>query len=80
MEVCACFPYPPFPFCDLDYFFLTGIIVHNLSSREQIVEQSQAHKGKVSGLCFTDDNRLLSCGVDRNIKLWAIGGQTTDLV
>ena len=74
-------PVPPFPFCDLDFFFfLTGLIVHNLSSREQIVKLPQAHKGKVSGLCFADGNRLLSCGVDRNIKLWAVGGQTTDLV
>lgn len=69
----------PFPFCDLD-FFKTGLIVHNLSSREQIVKLPQAHNGKVSGLCFADGNRLLSCGVDRNIKLWAVDGQTTDLV
>ena len=40
----------------------------------------QAHKGKISGLCFADGNKLLSCGVDRNIKLWAVDGQTTDLV
>ncbi|KAF5346611.1 hypothetical protein D9757_013099 [Collybiopsis confluens] len=33
----------------------------------------QAHKGKVTGLCFTDESRLLSCGVDRNVKLWKIG-------
>lgn len=69
---------PPFPYCDLD--FLTGLIVHNLSSREQIVKLPQAHKGKISGLCFANGNRLLSCGVDRNIKLWAVGSQTTDLV
>ena len=69
---------PPFPFFDLR--FLTGLIVHNLSSKEQIVNLPQAHRGKVAGLCFADDNRLLSCGVDRNIKLWAVGGQTTDLV
>ena len=67
-----------FPFCHLD--LLTGLIVHNLSSKEQIVNLPQAHKGKVSGLCFADGNRLLSCGVDRNIKLWAVGGQTADLV
>lgn len=56
-----------------------GLIVHNLSSREQIVKLPQAHKGKVSGLCFAEADRLLSCGVDRNIKLWATGGQATDL-
>lgn len=66
-------------FCDL-YFFFTGLIVHNLSSREQIAKLPQAHKGKVSGLCFADGDRLLSCGVDRNIKLWAVGSQTTDTV
>ena len=31
-----------------------------------------AHKGKVSGLCFADEERLLSCGVDKNIKLWDV--------
>jgi hypothetical protein len=30
-----------------------------------------AHKGKVSGLCFADADRLLSCGVDHAVKLWA---------
>jgi WD40 repeat protein len=30
----------------------------------------EAHKGKITGLCFADEDRLLSCGVDRNIKLW----------
>lgn len=29
-----------------------------------------AHKGKISGVCFADENRLLTAGVDRNIKLW----------
>lgn len=29
-----------------------------------------AHKGKITGLTFADENRLLSCGVDRNVKLW----------
>lgn len=59
---------------------MTGLIVHNLSSKEHILNLPQAHKGKVSGLCFADGNKLLSCGVDRNIKLWAVGGQATDLV
>jgi len=67
-----------FPFVML--IFLKGLIVHNLSSRQQIVKLPQAHKGKVSGLCFAEGDKLLSCGVDRNIKLWAVGGQATDLV
>ncbi|KAJ3498297.1 hypothetical protein NLJ89_g10236 [Agrocybe chaxingu] len=52
-----------------------GIVMHNLSTRKQIFNISQAHKGKVSGLCFSpgQGERLLSCGVDRNVKLWAAG-------
>ena len=54
-----------------------GIILHNLSTRKQIFKSPQGHKGKVSGLCFSPDGeRLLSCGVDRNIKLWAVGGDS----
>ncbi|CAL1710018.1 unnamed protein product [Somion occarium] len=26
--------------------------------------------GKISGVCFADEDRLLTCGVDRNVKLW----------
>ncbi|KAG9226923.1 hypothetical protein CCMSSC00406_0003404 [Pleurotus cornucopiae] len=47
-----------------------GLIVHNISQRSQLLNIPQAHKGKVSGLCFTSD-RLLSCGVDRTVKLWS---------
>ena len=31
---------------------------------------NEAHKGKISGVCFADEHILLSCGVDRNVKLW----------
>ena len=31
---------------------------------------NDAHKGKISGVCFADEHRLLTCGVDRNVKLW----------
>ncbi|KAF8743550.1 hypothetical protein AX14_002104 [Amanita brunnescens Koide BX004] len=55
-----------------------GIIVHNLSTRQQIVNLSQAHKGKVSGLCFSGGETLLSCGVDRNVKLWAVGSNSAE--
>jgi WD repeat and SOF domain-containing protein 1 len=48
----------------------TAIIVHNVSERTRLLHLATAHKGKVSGLCFASDDRLLSCGVDRNIKLW----------
>lgn len=56
----------------------TGIILNNLSTRKPISKIPQAHKGKISGLCFSPDGqRLLSCGVDRNIKLWGVGGDTS---
>ncbi|KAG5647480.1 hypothetical protein DXG03_009415 [Asterophora parasitica] len=55
-----------------------GILLHNLSTRNKLVKLPQAHKGKVSGLCFAEGDRLLSCGVDRNIKLWSIGRDASD--
>jgi WD40 repeat protein len=47
-----------------------GIILHNVSERKHIRRIQGAHKGKISGLCFAQDDRLLSCGVDSKIKLW----------
>lgn len=47
-----------------------GIIMHNLTQRSRIATMQGTHKGKVSGLCFSQDDRLLSCGVDRSIKIW----------
>lgn len=44
--------------------------MHNISQRSQIATIQGAHKGKVSGICFAGGDRLLSCGVDRNVKLW----------
>lgn len=55
------------------FFFFVGIILHDLSQRTQLAQIQGAHKGKVSGLCFTEGDRFLSCGVDRNIKLWDAG-------
>ncbi|PPQ92176.1 hypothetical protein CVT25_008950 [Psilocybe cyanescens] len=56
-----------------------GIILHNLSTRKPIAKIPQAHKGKASGLSFSPDGqRLLSCGVDRNVKLWAVGSDSTN--
>jgi DDB1- and CUL4-associated factor 13 len=51
---------------------LEGILLHNLALREQWLRFPNAHKGKVSGLCFTRNDQLLSCGVDRNVKLWDV--------
>ena len=45
-------------------------MVHDISQRSKLFHIEAAHKGKVSGVCFADEHRLLSCGVDRNIQLW----------
>ncbi|KAI0701839.1 WD40 repeat-like protein [Cytidiella melzeri] len=47
-----------------------GLIVHDVAQRTKLLHVEAAHKGKVSGVCFADETRLLSCGTDRNIKLW----------
>lgn len=52
------------------YHSIQGIIVHDLPTRTKPLRFPAAHKGVVSGLCFTDDGRILSCGVDRLVKLW----------
>lgn len=61
---------------------LIAIILHSLSTRSQLSQIPQAHKGKVSGLCFSPDEgrTLLSCGVDGNVKLWAVDKQSQDAV
>ncbi|KAL5478492.1 SOF1 [Sanghuangporus weigelae] len=46
------------------------IIVHDVPLRRHLLRLPGAHKGKVSGLCWAEGDRLLSCGVDRNVKLW----------
>jgi len=51
---------------------VTGVIVHNIAKQKHLRQIQSAHKGKVSGLCFADGDRLLSCGVDCNIKLWDV--------
>ncbi|KAI0046811.1 WD40 repeat-like protein [Auriscalpium vulgare] len=48
------------------------IIVHNLARRTHVAKIPGAHKGKLSGLCWADEERILSCGVDRNIKMWDV--------
>lgn len=62
-------------FCkDLNVFqrnhIFPGLVVHDLAQRSQLMRIEAAHKGKITGVCFADEHRLLSCGVDRNIKLW----------
>ncbi|KAK7050426.1 WD40-repeat-containing domain protein [Favolaschia claudopus] len=55
-----------------------GLIVHHLARRSQLLHAPQAHKGKVSGVCFSRAGRLFSCGVDRTIKLWSLEDEQTD--
>jgi WD40 repeat protein len=47
------------------------VILHSLSTREITAKMPKAHKGKISGLCYASAERLLSCGVDRTVKLWS---------
>jgi WD40 repeat protein len=48
----------------------SGIVMHDISQRIKTFSVPQAHKGKVTGLTFASGNRLLSCGVDRHVRLW----------
>ena len=48
----------------------TEIIVHDIPQRKHLVKLPGAHKGKVTGMCWSDGDKLLSCGVDRTVKLW----------
>jgi WD40 repeat protein len=50
------------------------VIVHDLSTRKHLVSFLNAHKGMLSGLCFTGEqgDRILSCGVDKTVKLWDV--------
>ncbi|KAI6026027.1 WD40 repeat-like protein [Pisolithus marmoratus] len=56
-----------------------GILVHDIAGQKQVHRIQDAHKGKVSGLCFSQDNGLLSCGVDTNVKLWDISPRDEDV-
>ena len=53
----------------------TGILVHNIAQQKEVHRIQDAHKGKVSGLCFSEGDRLFSCGVDTNIKMWDVSPQ-----
>ncbi|CAE6517316.1 unnamed protein product [Rhizoctonia solani] len=46
------------------------IIVHDLSTQRHLLKFPGAHKGTVSAITYAEGPRLLSCGVDRTIKLW----------
>lgn len=46
--------------------------MHDLPRRRNILKLPGAHKRSVTGICFAGPNRLLSCGVDQNVKLWDV--------
>ncbi|KAG9082434.1 rRNA-processing protein sof1, partial [Ceratobasidium sp. UAMH 11750] len=46
------------------------IIVHDLAEQRQLIKFPGAHKGTVSAITYAEGPRLLSCGVDRTVKLW----------
>lgn len=51
---------------------MIGIIVHDLPTRSKLVSLPGAHKGIISGMTFAGEGRLLSCGVDKVVRLWDI--------
>jgi len=53
------------------------ITLHDLHTHSHLLKLRAAHKGKISGLCFSGENgeRLLSCGVDKNVKLWDVSNE-----
>ncbi|GAB1520461.1 Protein sof1 [Rhizoctonia solani] len=46
------------------------IIVHDLVTHRHLLKVPGAHKGTVSAITYANGPRLLSCGVDRTVKLW----------
>ena len=50
----------------------SDIILHNAGRRTHLTKIAGVHQGKISGLCWADDHRVLSCGADRNIKMWDV--------
>ncbi|KAF9510891.1 hypothetical protein BS47DRAFT_1373223 [Hydnum rufescens UP504] len=48
------------------------IIIHDLPQRKHLLRLPTAHKRSVTGICFADSDRLLSCGVDQTVKMWDV--------
>lgn len=44
--------------------------MHELANRTHLLRFPRAHKGTVSAITYAEGPRLLSCGVDRTVKLW----------
>jgi WD repeat and SOF domain-containing protein 1 len=48
----------------------TEIITHDIAQQAIATRFSGAHKGRVTGLTWAEGGRLISCGVDRTVKIW----------
>ena len=46
--------------------------MHDLPQRRNILKLPGAHKRSITGVCFAGPNKLLSCGVDQNVRLWDV--------
>ncbi|CAN3373463.1 hypothetical protein DIURU_003018 [Diutina rugosa] len=56
-----------------------GVIKYwNLGTRDETIS-FKAHYGMVGGLVVTPDNKLLSCGADKTIKMWSVFASDFDL-
>ncbi|QPG74198.1 hypothetical protein FOA43_001522 [Brettanomyces nanus] len=54
-----------------------GIIKYwDITSRDELYS-FKAHYGMVTGLVVTPDNKMLSCGSDKTIKLWDVNDETS---
>jgi len=54
------------------------LIVHDIARRNHVVKIADAHKGKISGICWSpsEEDRLLSCGSDMCVKIWDTANRT----
>lgn len=53
-----------------------GVVKYwDVTSRDELYS-FKAHHGMVSGLVVTPDNKMLSCGDDKTIKLWDVNNET----
>ncbi|EJD51858.1 WD40 repeat-like protein [Auricularia subglabra TFB-10046 SS5] len=48
------------------------IIVHDLPQRAQLLRIPRAHKNAVTGLAFVDGEHILSCGIDKFVRMWDV--------
>jgi WD repeat and SOF domain-containing protein 1 len=58
--------------------FCAEIILHDLPQRRHIM-RVQAHKGMLTGLCFTGESGILSCGLDKTVKMWNVSEESSGI-